>query len=70
MIYEYKCDNCGESIEKNYSMNAQHPQKITCPYCNEKAHRVFSNTATHIPYDFTSPDNRIKTEKRPNKTYY
>lgn len=71
MVYEYKCSECGEVVSKNMPMEEEHPQKVYCPVCKKKtASRVFSNVSTHIPYEFTSTDNRIKTEKKPSKRYY
>lgn len=71
MIYEYKCEKCNTVVEKVYSMQQEKPQKVKCPECaTQTAYRVFSNTTTHIPVDFGSTDNRIKTEKKPNKRFY
>lgn len=71
MLYEYQCNSCGKVISKEMPMTEEHPDKIKCPDCNTKtACRVFGNTSVHIPYDFNSPDNRIKTEKKHNKRYY
>lgn len=71
MIYEYKCSECGTIIERIMSIEEDHPKKVKCPECNtQTANRVFNNTNTHIPYDFNSPNNKIRTEKKPNKRFY
>lgn len=71
MLYEYRCETCGKAINREMAMADEHPSKIKCPDCNTKtALRVYSNVSTHIPYDFNSPDNRIKTEKKAHKKYY
>lgn len=71
MIYEYKCEECGYTTEKNFKMNEDHPKKVKCPKCNKlSSYRLFNSIATQIPYDFNSPDNRIKTEKKSNKKYF
>jgi len=40
MTYEYKCSKCKKVIEKEYPMDADHPDKITCS-CGSVANRIF-----------------------------
>ena len=41
--YEYRCDQCGLTIERLHAMDAE-PQ-LTCPDCGAELRRVFSACA-------------------------
>jgi putative FmdB family regulatory protein len=70
-MYQYKCDGCNKIVEKRYSMSQDHPRTAQCPVCKKyTAYRLFYNTSTHIPLDFGSTENKIKTWKKDKKKYY
>ena len=71
MVYEYKCSECGKVIEKKYKMTENHPKVVKCPDCDTvSCYRYFGSSAMHIPYEWGSTDNKIKTHKKPSKRFY
>jgi len=43
MLYDYECEKCGESVEKDFRMGKA-PRAVKCP-CGAKAKRVYSTFA-------------------------
>ncbi|HEC63682.1 MAG TPA: zinc ribbon domain-containing protein [bacterium] len=46
-IYQYKCPNCEEQLEKSKKMKERN-NKEKCPKCNTEMSRLISNTSFHL----------------------
>jgi putative FmdB family regulatory protein len=47
-VYQYRCDDCGESFERLFISPEDRPAEIPCPTCESTAvHRVFSAPTVH-----------------------
>ena len=42
MVYEYKCQHCGEVIER-YARMGEAPEKVKCGNCGKRASRNWSS---------------------------
>ena len=43
MIYEYRCNSCGQVTQQVRSMLDSHPEITPCQYCDGSARRIYSN---------------------------
>lgn len=80
MLFEYKCEECGEITTKLLSMSDEIPRSIPCEKCGKEAKRVWTNTTIKIPEymravssindggyaDFDNLKSRFKSAKRPS----
>jgi len=47
-IYEYKCENCGNTFQRLYMSPEDRPSEILCPECDKSdVHQVFSPPTVH-----------------------
>lgn len=47
-IYEYECENCGETFQRLYMSPEDRPSEIACPECNSSdVHQIFSPPTVH-----------------------
>jgi putative FmdB family regulatory protein len=47
-IYEYECENCGNTFERIYMSPEDRPTEIVCPECDSsEVHQLFSPPTVH-----------------------
>lgn len=46
MIYLYRCDECGLTVEEDHRMGDA-PRESECPICGETTQRIFTAPAVH-----------------------
>jgi len=47
-IYEYECENCGNTFERIYMSPEDRPTEIACPECDSsEVHQLFSPPTVH-----------------------
>jgi putative FmdB family regulatory protein len=47
-IYEYECENCGETFQRLYMSPEDRPEEIACPGCDSSdVHQIFSPPTVH-----------------------
>lgn len=47
-IYEYECENCGNTFQRLYMSPEDRPSEIVCPECDSSdVHQVFSPPTVH-----------------------
>ena len=49
MLFEYKCEECGEVSTRLLSMGEEIPKSIPCEKCGKDARRVWGNSTIKIP---------------------
>lgn len=53
MLYPYKCEKCGESLDVEIAFTEEHPKLVECPVCKEPTmKRVWGASTIHIPENF------------------
>jgi putative FmdB family regulatory protein len=47
-IYEYECENCGNSFQRLYMSPEDRPSEMVCPACDSSdVHQIFSPPTVH-----------------------
>lgn len=64
MIYGFKCDKCGQTFTKNFSMNDSEDRKKVlqqpCPNCGEKGHVRRDYSSITLTYDILDVRTRAR----------
>jgi len=63
-IYEYKNEKTGELIDRMFSMEEEIPEVIVEE--GEVYNRVFGNASFHIPFQWSTTNNRPKYNQSPS----
>ena len=63
MVYEYKCEICGNIDSLEMSMNEDHPEGIKCSKCGKESRRQFQ-VNTIFPFWLRPEENRFDYTKK------